>query len=368
MKFCKLSIAGLLTVGFAYMVVQGAIFAGSGNAAAMELTDMLGDRVVLDEPARSIVPFFFFEEIFALGAQDAIVGWSRGYWEGRRQWTWEKYVEESGFPAESIPDVGYAATGNADSEKIASLKPDLAVAPFRLADLEQRLGKYGIPVLHVDFYDQKNTCDSILLLGQALGLRERAMALVDFYQMQIRRVTDVTERLTPEQRPAVYVEMGLTPHNTYGADFMFGKTIAMAGGKNIADGYGIVKNGNISPEYLFKADPDVIIVTCANWANKSQHGKGAPLLGYYATPENAPYSLEDRFDRPGWEHLQAVKNKRVCYIHHGLSRHIYDFVSLQYFAKWIHPGAFQDLDPEEAWREFHERFLPVGFGGKWGMP
>ncbi len=355
-------------VNIILFVVLGAALVAPGHAAGIKLTDMMGDQVVLDKPAQRIVPAFFFEEIFALGAQNAIVGWSRAYWEGRRQWTWEKYVKESGFPVEETPDVGYAATGSADCEKIASLKPDLFIAPFRLADTEQRLGKYGIPVLHVDFHNLENTCNSIMLLGSALGREDRAKALVDFYRVQTRRVTDVTNQISPTQKPDVYVEVGLTPHSTFGGDFMFGKTIALAGGRNIADGFGIVKNGTISPEYLLKTDPEIIIITCANWTRQFKGGNCGPLLGYYATPEQAVYGVADRFDRPGWNHLRAVKNKNVYYIHHGLSRHIYDFVALQYFAKWIHPEAFEDLDPKAAWSEFHRRFLPVTMSGQWGLP
>lgn len=342
--------------------------AGAIQADDIELIDMVGDHVVLKKPAGRIVPTFFFEEIFALGAQDAIVGWSRSYWEGRRQWTWEKYANESGFPVEKIPDIGYAAKDTADVEKIATLKPDLLIAPFRISDTEQRLGKYGIPVLHVDFHSMENTCNSILLLGKALGREDRARQLVDFYRIQTRRVTDITGRLTPEERPDVYLEIGLAPHSTYASDVMFGKTIVLAGGKNIADGFGIKQSGTISAEYLFKSDPAIIIITCANWSKQLKKVAGGPVLGYFASPEFAIYSVADRFARPGWDQLRAVKNKNVYYIHHGLSRHIYDFVALQYFAKWIHPEKFKDLDPEATWREFHQRFLPITLSGKWGLP
>jgi len=338
-----------------------------GKDTGIELTDILGDRIILEKPARRVVASFFFEEIFALGAQDAIVGWSRAYWEGRRQWTWEKYVRESGFPIDKIPDIGYAATGSADIEKIASLKPDLFIAPFRMTDLEQHLGKYGIPVLHVDFHSLENNCASIMLLGKALGVEKRAQDLVDFYQMQIRKVTDITDRLPPAEKPSVYVEVGLNAYSTFGRDFMFGKTIGLAGGKNIAGDFGIVKNGTIALEYLLKTDPEIIIITSANWANQFENRPRWPALGYYATPEAAVDRLSDRFDRPGWDQLRAVKNKHVYYIHHGMSRHIYDFVALHYFAKWIHPELFADLDPEEAWRTFHQRFLPVTLSGKWGL-
>ena len=336
--------------------------------SVINVTDVLGDKVLLEKPAQRIIVSFFFEEIFALGAQEKIVGWSRGYWEGRRQWTWEKYVNEAEFPVEEIPDIGYAPTGSADCEKIASLKPDLFIAPFRLTEIEVRLAKYGIPTLHVDFHTQKNTCNSIRLLGKVLDRKKRAKELTDFYNTQTKKVTFVLNGLSGKKKPTVYVEVGITPCSTFGSNFMFGKIIELARGKNIANGFGVINAGSISPEYLLKADPDIIIITAANWGEKFGNKNCGPRLGYYAKHTNEEDFIKYKLDRPGWSELTAVKNKKVFFIHHSLSRHIYDFVALQYFAKWFYPEEFKELNPEESWREFHERFLPVKLSGKWGLP
>lgn len=338
------------------------------GTGAVCVTDMLGERVALDEPAQRIVVSFFFEEIFALGAQDKIVGWSRAYWEDRRQWTWDKYINESNFPITKMPDIGYAATGNADCEKIAALKPDLFIAPFKLGEIEARLGKYGIPTLHVDFHTQENTCRSIRILGKVLGREKRAATLIDFYKAETEKVVSVLNGLPTGKKPTVYVEVGLTPYSTYGSDYMFGKIVELAGGENIARGFGVIRTGSISPEYLLKADPDVIIITGANWTEKFGDRPCGPRLGYYADHDGDAPGIREKLDRPGWRELSAVKNNRVFFIHHGLSRHIYDFVALQQFAKWFYPAAFKGLDPHENWARFHRRFLPVTLSGEWSLP
>lgn len=69
--------------------------------------------------------------------------------------------------------------------------------------------------------------------------------------------------------------------------------------------------------------------------------------------------------RPGWSELNAVKNGRMYALYHDLSRHIFDFAGLQFFAKTIHPDLFDDLDPDAALREFHEKFYPVEYTGTW---
>lgn len=338
-------------------------YAEAAETNTIDVKDILGDRLVLEKPAERLVPSFFFEEVFALGAQDKIVGWSRKYWEGRRQWTWEKYVSESDVDIERIPDIGYGATGSANCEKIASMKPDLFLAPFRLPKAEPLLLKYGIPTLHVDFHSQQNTCQSILLMGELLGKSRRAKALVDFYAEQTRKIVSVTQNIPDRKKPRVYIEVGLKPFSTFGSSYMFGKIAQMAGAKSIADGIGVIKTGTISPESLLNANPDIIVITSANWSGN--HGYAGPPMGYYATSLDKALAA-DLLDRPGWSQLKAVKNKRVYFIHHGLSRHIYDFVALHYFAKWFFPERFKSLDPGAAWREYHQLFLPVQFSGIWG--
>ncbi|MNG15248.1 hypothetical protein D3C84_990620 [compost metagenome] len=36
-------------------------------------------------------------------------------------------------------------------------------------------------------------------------------------------------------------------------------------------------------------------------------------------------------------------------------------MAIQQLAKWFHPALFADLDPDAAFRELHERFLPVPY-------
>ena len=36
-------------------------------------------------------------------------------------------------------------------------------------------------------------------------------------------------------------------------------------------------------------------------------------------------------------------------------------MAIQQLAKWFHPDLFADLDPDAAFRELHERFLPVPY-------
>ena len=60
-----------------------------------------------------------------------------------------------------------------------------------------------------------------------------------------------------------------------------------------------------------------------------------------------------------------MKSGRMYALYHDLSGHIFDLAGLQFFAKPIHPDLFDDLDPDAALREFHEKFYPVEYSGTW---
>jgi len=73
--------------------------------------------------------------------------------------------------------------------------------------------------------------------------------------------------------------------------------------------------------------------------------------------------LQKLATRYGFENLPAVKNGRYHAVWHQFYNSPYMFVALQAFAKWLHPAEFKDLDPDETFKRFHSRFLPVEYEG-----
>ncbi|HAG43024.1 MAG TPA: hypothetical protein DCL31_06170 [Clostridium sp.] len=63
--------------------------------------------------------------------------------------------------------------------------------------------------------------------------------------------------------------------------------------------------------------------------------------------------------RPGWENLNAVKDKEIYGVDHSGLRTLYDYVYLQYIAKVIHPEKFTDVDPLANLNDFYTKYLPV---------
>ena len=88
-------------------------------------------------------------------------------------------------------------------------------------------------------------------------------------------------------------------------------------------------------------------------------------MGFEADESQTKKLIEAYFDRSGWDSLQAVKNKDIHVIHHGIGRELYDCVCYEYFAKVCFPDEFQDVDPAASLKEWYAKFLPYDFSGLW---
>jgi len=339
---------------------------------AITVTDLAGRQVTVKVPVERIIlqssgSGGAFYTLFALEGKDApekIVGWDPGL-KKYRMWIFQKFIEACP-ELENIPNVGSAK--DLSVEQVISLNPDVLIVPAyswkSAKDVYDKVEQAGIPILTIDYHTEtlETHRESIMLLGKVLGREEKAQELVDFYEEQVNEVYSRLDEID-EPKPKVYVELGMKGpseySNTYG-DYMWGALIEKSGGINIAKGK-IERWGPISPEYLLDANPDVIIITGSYWPGCP----GSMRLGYYANPEESRELLKAFTERPGWDTLSAVNNNRVYSIHHGLARDIWDFVAIQYMAKCFYPDVFEDLNPEENFKEFHEKFLPVDYSGVW---
>ena len=336
------------------------------------VVDVTGREVSMELPAKKVVlagwtgsgnPFYTLIALLGDDAPKTIVGMDEGL-KKYRHWIWEKFSKR--YPAlNDIPDVGGPPELNV--ELIISLNPDVVMIPaatLKPGDESVKiLEKAGIPVVLNDFHTE--TMDthvrSIEMIGKVVGKEQRAQELIDFYKKQYTVVEDRLAK-SNEEKPRVYIEVGQDPKeykNTYGK-IMWGVLAEHAGGDNVGAKM-VERYAPVSPEAVLAANPQVIILTGANWPKKPN----SLQLGYAANEADSRARLKKFLDRPGWDSLDAVKSGRVYGIHHGLSREIWDFFPLQCLAKWFHPELFKDLEPMEAFKEFHERFLGIEYSGVW---
>ncbi|MEW6282894.1 MAG: cobalamin-binding protein [Candidatus Eremiobacterota bacterium] len=217
------------------------------------------------EPARRIVSLVpsFTEILFSLGAGDRVVA----------------VTENDTFPPEAarLPRVGDLQP---DYERILALRPDLVVGDPGLQGPQlERLRHLGVPVLSLESQSLEGLRQALGELGRATGTTERATALQQAMEAQIRS-HQAHRRPAP---PRVFVEIWDKPLMTCGAGTYVHELVTLAGGQNLyADLSG---HPAVSSEDLVRRQPDLIVLTIG-------------------TPEEAAR-------RPGWSSLRAVQKGRI---------------------------------------------------------
>lgn len=296
-----------------------------------------------------------------------VVGWGENFkaadLDGYRAYL-RKFPEMGripSFPAATLDSIG--------SELAISLAPDVVImnlsskAAAESSGLMARLTQVGIPIVFVDFRTRMfdNTLRSLQILGALLGRAERASEFLRFRQEQIERVTLPLKNV--QARPRVMVERAAGLYDdcclTYG-EGNFGELVTVAGGDNLGSHFLRSTFGTLHPEQVIASDPDVILVTGANWSLYSPAGDWVNL-GPGADPAQGLARLRRLMRRPAYRSLSAVRAGRVHAIWHPFYDNPYYFVALQRIAKWLHPELFASLDPDATFREFHARFLPVPY-------
>ncbi|CCF83125.1 conserved hypothetical protein [Nitrolancea hollandica Lb] len=203
---------------------------------------------------------------------------------------------------------------------------------------------------------------STLLMGKLMGKEGRAQKFVDFYLQQLNEVYSRVDKII-KPKPTVFIDRasGYTDCcGTFGRANL-GLLIERAGGHNIGSDLVPGWSGNVNPEEIVSADPDVIIATGANWS--ATLPDGYIELGYKTALETAQADLQQLVENRNWGMLQSVQNKRLHGIWHQFYNSPYHFVALQQFAKWLYPEEFQDIDPAANFAAFHKEFLPIEYSG-----
>jgi iron complex transport system substrate-binding protein len=274
------------------------------------VTDGLGHAVSLTGPAQHVVSLApsNTEFLFAVGAGSQVVGRD----------TLSDYPEQ----AKSVADIG-GSMGNFNTEAIFALHPDLVLAAeINPPELVASLEKLGLTVYYLkNPVTLEQVYASIETVGQLTGHTDRAAELVASLQA---RVAVVDARVaTAVSHPSVYYEIdGTNPSKPYtsGGGTFVNQLIRRAGGVNV---FSQVKDQwpQISLEQLLVDNPQIILL------GDSSYGE---------TPDQV-------IARPGWESLQAVKNKQVFPFDDNLvSRPGPRLVDgLEALARLLHPELFK---------------------------
>jgi iron complex transport system substrate-binding protein len=239
------------------------------SAADIVVRDDSGREVRFAHPAQRVVALLpsLTETVCALGACSRLVATDR----------------YSDYPPEvhALPKAG--GLDDAQVEEIVRLKPDVVLLSHsqRIAG---RLQELGVPSVALDTQTFAQIAHSVTLIGQVLGLPERAVELNREIDRSVHTVSETARAHWNGSGPSVYVEVDRAPYAA-GADSFIGEMLARLGARNIVTP-DLGAFPRLNPEYVVRHDPDVIIVT--------------------------EEELPDFTERPGWLQIRAVKEGRVC--------------------------------------------------------
>jgi iron complex transport system substrate-binding protein len=211
------------------------------------------------------------ETIFALGMEKCLVGRSNAC----------DYPEA----AKKIPVAG--RFGIPDIERVIALKPDYIVSSsFQDKAMVDRLKQFGIKVVFLPGDSFDDYFRNLKVLGDILNCPKKAEKLSRSYKAELEKFKRETEKTPEKERPKVLFVIWDLPLMTIGKKSFITDMIELAGGKSITASYSKAYF-NCSLEWVLTHPPDLLVLC--------------------KIPERR---AEELLERPGWEKLEAVKNKR----------------------------------------------------------
>lgn len=233
---------------------------------ALQLEDDRGVSVSFAQPPKRIVSLLpsLTETVCALGACQRLVGVDR----------------YSNFPA-SVRDLPKVGGGLDPSlEAIVALRPDVVLMATS-SRAGARLESLGVKVVALEPKTAADVRRVLGKVGQLLDVpdAQRVWRAID------AGVSATAQSLAPRTRGArVYFEVNAGPYAA-GTSSFIGETLARLGARNII-GPELGPFPKISPEYVVRADPDLVMIS-----------------------ERTAQGIEQR---PGWAGMRAIRGQRIC--------------------------------------------------------
>lgn len=208
------------------------------------------------------------EILFALGLNKEIVG----------------VTEFCDYPSEAKKKEKIGGFINPNLEKIYSLKPDLVLGVRgNPIDLFMNLKRLKINTLAFDPKNLDDLFNLILTIGKVVDKRDEAKNLVKNLNDMRMKIAEEARKLNKRR---VYLEIWNSPYMSVGKNTYLNELIEEVGGINIAS-KAIGDWPILSQEFIVNENPEVIIIA---------------YMGQ---------TIDDVIKRPGWENIDAVKNRRV---------------------------------------------------------
>lgn len=234
--------------------------------------------------------------------------------------------------------------GAINIEELVKTKPDLAFISGDIARNQgetEKLDRFGIPYLVVDYHSIEGQQFAIDMIARALNVPDRGARYLDYYNRCIDRVDQRIRNVPPDKRIRIFHSV-LEPTRTDPKQCLTTDWIEKAGAVSVSASHPLqLLDGKsyAAMEQILLWNPDVILV-------------------------NEPSSLSFILEDIRWSAMAAVKNKKVFQMPIGISRwghpgSIETPLAILWTARTIYPDRFSDMDMKKEIQSYYQRFFKI---------
>jgi cobalamin transport system substrate-binding protein len=302
---CAAGAVLLISVAAARMQSRAAVPAA--NPPFREVTDEAGRIVHIPQPVRRIVSLApsLTETVYALGLQDRLVG----------------DTDYCDYPEDAQKKTKVGGAINPSLEEIVALHPDLVLVTKGLNRLEtvHALDALGISSYATDPHTVEEIITSSRKLADVLGVPEAGAAIAEDMQHQLAELQHRVGALSPKR---VMFVVWTQPLISIGKDTFIADALRRAGAVSIVDSAQSWPQVNL--EEVAHLQPDFLVFAASH-------------------SDVVPPSAEVLANLPGWQILEAVKNRHYAVISDAVNRPAPRIVTaIQDLARQLHPDAFAE--------------------------
>lgn len=364
-------------LGAAYAGLASITFPAFGTNRRT-ITDVLGRRVdIVRNPTRIVL--LEAQDILSMACLHPDPATLIAGWAGTDRIDSDYVRRTYAKNGHHIADVGNQTSTSLSPEGVLSLKPDLIVASafmtpgFDDNPFVRTMNQFGIPVVfsqissnmpgQAESKSQSASVDDIAATtmrfwGELLNRQSKAEKFIAFDSQRRSKIRSRTKDLPPVK---TYFEVMSTNTDCcwVAGSQTWGELLTAAGGRGLDSALHSAWYTKLSLEGLISERPAAYIATGGDFSADSR-----PAIAPGADRTKAAASLALMLKRPGFAHLPAVTEKKVYGIWSGLiSNVILQGLFMEVTAKWLHPQALSDLNPESYLAELNHAFLPTPLPG-----
>ena len=309
------------------------------SAKMQTITDSIGRKVQIPQPVTKavIANGYNLELVNAIGAIDSIIGID--YLTFGDQDAYGKHFTRNQIIGQHTNELNY--------EKIIDLAPQALIITGNGAweDAQKKLDPFGIKVIVLNAYYTEEYKENWALAGKIFGKEKEAQELTEYFTGKLEYIQ---KQLKNTPKKTLYYEYKRIGNTTIPGDY-FHKMIVFAGAQNIFDD---ALNVEIDPETVILRNPDYIVRVGTSNIN-----------GRYIPPTTEEFSRRkiEIITRPGWDEINAVKNDRILLLSHYSQGAASKLVGTMYIAKFLYPEQLPDLNPEEVFKTWLEKYQKMPY-------